>query len=102
MLAPPEHSCGSWVSPWLQVFCNGPLYCGCPVQSESPWNPQRGSATTGAAVTIAPAPVPPPQRQRMSVSCSLRGALDGLGVDRGFKESAHYFAPSYSSWLARC
>jgi len=21
---------------------------------------------------------------------------------RGFRESAHYFAPSYSSWRARC
>jgi hypothetical protein len=55
MLAPPGQSCGMLVQPCDQVFCNGPLYCGCPVQSQSPWNPQRGSATAGAAVTIAPA-----------------------------------------------
>src|ERR1700722_15012610 len=42
------------VKPCDQVFCNGPLYCGGPSQSQSPWNPQRGSATAVAAVTIPP------------------------------------------------
>ena len=45
-----RHSCQT-VRPSV---CNGPLYCGGPSQSQSPWNPQRGWATAGAAVTNAP------------------------------------------------
>lgn len=39
MSAPPGQICGIVVKPCDHVFCNGPLYCGGPSQSQSPWNP---------------------------------------------------------------
>ena len=62
MRAPRGQICGVIVNPWLQVFCNGPLYCGGPSRSQSTWNPQRGSAKAVAAETIPPHASTPWQR----------------------------------------
>ena len=79
MSAPPGQICGIVVKPCDHVFCNGPLYCGGPSQSQPPWNAQRGSATAGAAVTIPPGRWRPQQRPKVRVASCFVPLSGGSG-----------------------